>query len=116
VRLGAGAGGPSDPSAAARATGAVVPPGADAGHRNAPPEYPPDSRRRGEEGVVRLVLTISAEGHVEQAEILGSSGHPALDRAAVSAARRWRFRPATQGELAVAARLSTAVHFRLTDR
>ncbi len=44
-----------------------------------------------------------------------SSGHEDLDRAAVDAARRWRFRPATQAGIAVAATLTTAVHFRLTD-
>lgn len=115
VRLDAGAGALPDPSLGARATGAVVPPGADAGHRNAPPEYPPESRRRGEEGVVRLRLHITAAGQVEQAEVLASSGHPALDGAALAAARRWRFRPATQSGLAVPATLATAVHFRLTD-
>ena len=31
------------------------------------------------------------------------------------AARHWRFRPATQGGLPVAATLPTAVHFRLTE-
>jgi protein TonB len=105
-----------DPSLAARATGAVVPPGTDGGHRNAPPDYPAESRRRGEEGVVRLRLHVSAEGRVEQADVLASSGHPTLDRAALAAARRWRFRPANQAGVPVAATLATAVHFRLTDR
>lgn len=117
VRLDAGAGALPDPSLGARATGAVVPPAAAAeGHRNAPPEYPPDSRRRGEEGVVRLMLSIAADGQVTEAELAASSGHAALDRAALAAARRWRFRPATQAGLPVAATLGTAVHFRLRDR
>lgn len=115
VRLGAGAAALPDPSLGARALGAVVPPGPEAGHRNAPPDYPPESRRRGEEGVVRLALRIDAEGRVQAVEVTGASGHPALDRAAVAAARRWRFRPATQGGLPVPATLSTAVHFRLTE-
>jgi ergothioneine biosynthesis protein EgtB len=89
---------------------------ADGGYRNPPPDYPAESRRRGEEGVVRLLLRVGAEGQVEQAEVVASSGHPALDRAAVAAARRWRFRPASQAGLPVAATLATAVHFRLTDR
>lgn len=116
VRLEAGTGALPDPSLGARAVGAVVPPGADAGHRNAPPAYPPESRRRGEEGVVRLALRVGPDGQVEDAEVSESSGHPALDRAALDAARRWRFRPATQGGLPVAATLRTAVHFRLTER
>nr|WP_246523957.1 energy transducer TonB [Neoroseomonas eburnea] len=95
--------------------GAVVPPSVAPGERNAPPEYPAESRRRGEEGVVRLSLRIGSDGRVEGVEVLESSGYPALDRAAQEATRRWRFRPAMQGGLSVAATLTTAVHFRLTD-
>lgn len=115
VRLNAGSDALPDPSAGARAMGAVVPPGAAPGPRNAPPEYPAESRRRGAEGVVRLALRIDADGRVETAQVTQSSGHAELDRAAVDAARRWRFRPATQAGIAIAADLTTAVHFRLTD-
>jgi protein TonB len=115
MRLDAGIGALPDPSVGALAMGAVVPPGADAGQRNAPPDYPPESRRRGEEGVVRLALRVAADGRVESAEVSASSGHPRLDQAAVEAARRWRFRPAMQAGQPVAATLPTAVHFRLTD-
>jgi periplasmic protein TonB len=115
VRLGAGGGALPDPSLGARAIGAVVPPGAADGYRNAPPEYPPDSRRRGEEGVVRLSLSIGTDGRVAEASVAASSGHPALDAAAVAAARRWRFRPATQAGLPVPATVATAVQFRLTE-
>lgn len=97
------------------AMGAVVPPTADAGHRNNPPDYPAEARRRGEEGVVRLSLRIGPEGQVTAAEVESSSGFAALDRAAVEAARRWRFRPAMRAGMPVAASLSTAMHFRLTD-
>ncbi|MEO3473283.1 energy transducer TonB [Roseomonas sp. CAU 1739] len=115
VRLDAGSGDASDRSMGSFALGAVIPPGADSGHRNNPPDYPADARRRGEEGVVRLALQIDADGRVTMAEVAISSGYPALDRAAVEAARRWRFRPATRVGMPVAATLSTAVHFRLSD-
>lgn len=115
IRLNAGAAALPDPSAGARAMGAVTPPAAAPGERNAPPDYPAESRRRGEEGVVRLTLRIGSDGRVESAEVTGSSGYPALDRAALDAVRRWRFRPAVQAGLPVAASLGTAVHFRLTD-
>lgn len=115
VRLGAGMGALPDPSLGARAMGAVVPPGADASFRNAPPQYPPESRRRGEEGSVRLALRISASGQVVAGEVVGSSGFEALDRAALEAARGWRFRPATEGGIPVAATLTTNVVFRLED-
>jgi protein TonB len=115
MRLDAGIGALPDPSFGAQAMGAVVPPGADAGQRNAPPAYPSESRRRGEEGVVRLALRVSIDGRVEAAEVSTSSGFPRLDEAALEAARRWRFRPAMQAGQPVAATLPTAVHFRLTD-
>lgn len=114
VRLNAGSAALPDPSAGARALGAVLPPSAAPGQRNAPPEYPAESRRRGEEGIVRLVLRVGPDGRVEAAEVAESSGFPALDRAAVEAARRWRYRPAMQAGIAVAGTLTTAVHFRLT--
>jgi protein TonB len=115
LRLDAGIGALPDPSFGAQAMGAVVPPGTEAGQRNAPPDYPSESRRRGEEGVVRLALRVGTDGSVLTAEVAVSSGHPRLDAAALEAARRWRFRPATQAGLPVAATLPTAVHFRLTD-
>jgi protein TonB len=115
MRLDAGIGALPDPSFGAQAMGAVVPPGTESGRRNAPPDYPAESRRRGEEGVVRLALRVGIDGRVEDAQVATSSGFPRLDQAAVEAARRWRFRPATQGGLPVAATLPTAVHFRLTD-
>ncbi|MBR0674257.1 energy transducer TonB [Roseomonas soli] len=95
--------------------GAVTPPSAAPGQRNAPPDYPAESRRRGEEGVVRLALRIGSDGRVEGAEVTDSSGYAALDRAALEAVRRWRFRPASEAGIPVAATINTAVHFRLTE-
>lgn len=115
IRLGAGVDALPHPSLGARALGAVVPPGADSSIRNAPPAYPAESRRRGEEGLVRLILRIGPDGRVMQAEVETGSGYPALDRAALDAARRWRFRPATQAGLPVQATLTTGVHFRLDE-
>ena len=116
VRLDAGEGGATqEGSLGSFALGAVAPPSVDPGIRNAPPNYPADSRRRGEEGVVRLSLRIGIDGQVTAAEVATTSGYPALDRAALEAAQRWRFRPASRGGLPVAATLTTAVHFRLQE-
>jgi len=115
VNLDAGIAAMGDARLGAEAIGAVVPPTAEAGQRNEPPDYPAESRRRGEEGTVRLSLRIGPDGRVQMAEVAQTSGHPALDRAAVEAVRRWRFRPATQAGLPVAASMQTAVHFRLTE-
>ena len=58
--------------------------------RQVTPEYPPASRRRGEEGTVVLILTVEG-GRVKHAEVERSSGFRALDEAAEKALRRWRF-------------------------
>jgi len=60
----------------------------------APPEYPPLSVRAGEEGTVRCRLHIAASGEVLAVDVVVSSGHERLDKAAVKALRRWRFVPA----------------------
>lgn len=95
------------------ATGAVVPARPLAGASNPQPDYPPESRRRGEQGTVRLLLQVDAEGRVAGAAILGSSGHPLLDQAALAAVRRWRFEPATQAGRPVFSTATLGITFRL---
>jgi protein TonB len=62
---------------------------------NAPPPYPAAARRMGEQGEVRLDVHVGADGSVIDVQVRASSGSPALDRSAMDAVRRWRFRPAT---------------------
>ncbi|MCS7045734.1 MAG: energy transducer TonB [Gemmataceae bacterium] len=64
---------------------------------NAPPTYPPESLARGEHGTVKLKITITASGTVEDISVHQSSGYTALDRAALEAVRQWRFAPARRG-------------------
>jgi TonB family protein len=61
---------------------------------NLPPAYPAESARRLEAGRVRMQLFIAPSGQVTNALVVGSSGFPALDRAARDQALTWRFRPA----------------------
>jgi periplasmic protein TonB len=49
--------------------------------------YPEAARARGEQGTVRLALTISRDGRVQSARVIGSSGSSVLDRAALQMAR-----------------------------
>ena len=55
-----------------------------------PPEYPLFSRRRKEEGVVHLLLTIRS-GRTADVAVSTSSGFSRLDEAAVHAAKLWTF-------------------------
>lgn len=58
-----------------------------------PPRYPASALRRGDSGEVMLRVDIDAEGRVADVDIVHGSGSRALDRAAISAVREWRFRP-----------------------
>ena len=97
--------------------GRTTPPEAADAARNRRPNYPEASRRRGEEGVVRVELLVDPSGRVVDVRVLESSGFSALDAEAVKTVRDWRFRPAQRGGLPVAGSITTAVHFRLaTER
>jgi protein TonB len=61
-------------------------------YRHAPdPEYPALARRRRQEGVVLLAVTIAPGGLPTDVRVKQSSSFPALDRAAVEAVQHWEF-------------------------
>lgn len=55
------------------------------------PMYPPIAKAARAAGVVQVVVTISEEGRVLDAQVM--NGHPLLRQAAVDAARQWVFTP-----------------------
>ena len=55
--------------------------------------YPEAARAKGEQGTVRLALTIDRGGHVVSARIIASSGSSLLDQAALEMARHASGRP-----------------------
>lgn len=59
----------------------------------APPRYPIECRRKREQGTVVLALTVGIDGAVSAIAIARSSGHEALDKAALAAVRKWRWSP-----------------------
>jgi protein TonB len=80
---------------------------------HAQPRYPVDAQRRGVEGDVLLRIAVDASGVPTDIGYAERSGNPDLDRAALSAARDWRFRPATRGGHAVATTVNVPVRFAL---
>jgi protein TonB len=82
---------------------------------NAPPEYPEESRRLGHAGVVTVRAVIDTDGSVASARIVRSSGYDALDRAALTAVRHWRFTPAVVDGAASRCEISVPVKFVLRD-
>jgi protein TonB len=86
------------------------------GARVTRPEYPPASRRAGEEGTVMLKAFVTESGKPGQVEVVKSSGFPKLDEAAVKEVERnWRFVPGKEDGKPAAMWHTFAVTFRLTD-
>lgn len=76
--------------------------------------YPPLSRRRGEEGSVELSFDISKSGNISNIQIIQSSGHKRLDKAAIQAISGARFNPAEQFGKPIDSTLSQTFTFRLS--
>jgi len=79
------------------------------------PVYPPEARRRGLEGEVRVRVKITDSGRVEAAEVLRSSGYASMDKAALEAARRMSFNPARRGGDTVSDVANITFRFSLKD-
>lgn len=56
-----------------------------------PPRYPLESRRKRETGTVVLMVVVGEDGRVDDISIQQGSGFHRLDRAALSAVKRWRW-------------------------
>jgi protein TonB len=78
--------------------------------------YPEPARRRGLEGRLLLRVRIDSRGAVTAVEVIESSGHAILDRAACDAAWGWTFAPALRDGAPVASEFVQAVRFRLRAR
>lgn len=62
--------------------------------------YPPGSKRREEEGTVRVRLCVDPAGRVKDTQVADSSGFPELDAAALRAVGSYRFKPASDKQAA----------------
>ncbi len=81
--------------------------------RAARPQYPEWSRRFQEQGKVVLEFEINPKGEPILCQISKSSGFSHLDRAAQSAAKSWKFFPATFDGEPISDRIQVTVQFRL---
>ncbi len=77
------------------------------------PAYPEQARQQGIEGTVILRLTVAADGTPRDIEVARSSGHSALDSAAVTHLQRTRFLPALRDGEPVDMAITFRVRFRL---
>ncbi|MGE5622450.1 MAG: energy transducer TonB, partial [Bacillota bacterium] len=77
------------------------------------PEYPPISRRMGEEGKAVLRVLVNDKGHPERVELQKSSGIARLDEAARKAVLRALFKPFIEDGKAVPAYAIVPINFQL---
>ena len=82
---------------------------------NPRPNYPPMSRRLGEEGKVLLKVRVSADGRPLAVDLEKSSNFVRLDEAALDVVKRWRFVPAKRGDDAIEAAVIVPLVFRLEE-
>ncbi|MEO6517390.1 MAG: energy transducer TonB [Pseudoxanthomonas sp.] len=78
-----------------------------------PPKYPPAAARAGITGTVVLIIDVDASGNVTNVSVEKSSRNRDLDRAAMEAARKWRFNPGQSGGQKAAGRVRVPVDFKL---
>ena len=102
------------PAPAAAEKEAYQSPSFNAAYLNNPaPNYPPISRRLGEQGLVLLRVQVTADGGAGSVELQTGSGSSRLDQAALAAVKEWRFIPAKRGEQAVSASVVVPVRFSI---
>ena len=107
---------PAPPKPAPSASVKTPPSTQGKGTRITQPEYPPASRRAGEEGTVHLQVYVLENGRAGEIKVAKSSGFPKLDEAAVKEVQRnWRFVPGKEDGKPVPMWHIFAVTFRLTD-
>lgn len=80
------------------------------------PVYPPLARDAGIEGTVAIRVLVDEQGKVVSADVLQSDVTPAMEKAALEAARKCRFRPAKQRTIPVKAHVMIPFQFQLTNQ
>ncbi len=88
-------------------------------HRIAPkplstadPTYSESARKSKIQGFTTLYVTVEADGHVSDASVIETL-EPSLDKNAIEAVKRWKFKPAMCGTTPIPVDISVQIHFRL---
>jgi TonB family protein len=76
------------------------------------PRYPEAARTIGAAGRVVVRALVGKDGKVKEVTILKSFGNPACEEAALSAAKKWEFKPATKDGVPFEQRISIPFDFR----
>ena len=79
------------------------------------PQYPRAALRAGIEGTVRVQVDVGPDGVPTSVSLDQGSGHRELDRAALDAVKRWRFRPAMANGRPTVGRLTVPIQFTVGE-
>ncbi|TKR33380.1 TonB family protein [Luteimonas gilva] len=80
-----------------------------------PPRYPAQAARRGLSGTVRVRAEVGIDGVPTSVAVVAGSGTRELDRAALEAVRRWRFRPGQIDGRAVPGSIEVPIEFSMRN-
>jgi TonB family protein len=75
------------------------------------PEYPESARKRGVEGWVEMIFTVTPNGTVDDVEVRNASPADVFDDAAKRAIRQWRFEPVVRNGEKVSQRAVVRLRF-----
>ncbi|MCL6270302.1 energy transducer TonB [Sansalvadorimonas sp. 2012CJ34-2] len=78
-----------------------------------PLRYPFRARRMGQEGIVILDVKLDTRGSIVSMTVEKTSGYKILDKAALTAVRRWRFLPLMENGQAMRSQVRIPVRFKL---
>ncbi|HEY6644315.1 energy transducer TonB [Povalibacter sp.] len=79
------------------------------------PDFPKDARERNVQGWVDLTLAVTAAGQVSSAQVTSAENGRFFERAAVAAAKQWRYEPQPLADPATMRPVRVRVSFRLQD-
>jgi periplasmic protein TonB len=77
------------------------------------PKYPDLARQAGIEGTVLLRVLVGDDGKVINVSVIQSDVTPAMEKAAMEAAKQFAFRPAKQRTVSVKASVAVPIRFKL---
>lgn len=80
-----------------------------------PPRYPQKLKQRKVQGKVLVSASVDENGVVTEAGVKQSSGHKALDDAAIKAILKWKFKPGLRGGTPVKAKVVQPFSFKLNN-
>jgi len=81
--------------------------------KSVPPDYPPEAYRARTQGWVEVEFTVAPDGSVADAQVVASEPGRVFNAAALSAVKRWTFKPRMENGKAVEERLRRRIQFKL---